>query len=116
MAVRGKSRVTFSSRVLSAADSQDPWKLPRPSGSELRPSTTNSFRAEASRVGRRGSDHGLNFTGGTMKVVGHAAGFREKQSSIAEDEEIPEEEEEEEEEGESSSFPVHVTSGFFRKF
>ncbi len=63
-------------------------------------------------MGRRGSDHGLTFGGSTMKVVGHAAGLREK-TSFAEDEEIPEEEEEE---GESSSYTLHTTSGFLRKF
>ena len=102
--------MSFSSRVVSAADSQEPWRLPRPSGVELRPNTTaNSFRHDptSKSVGRKISDYSLH-----LGVVGYAAGIhggdsflRERNSAtIAEDEELVDDD-----------FTVTGTSGFFRK-
>ena len=106
--------MTFSSRILSAADGQqDQWKLlSKPSGSDLRPNTTNTFRADVAKlVGRKTSDHSMSFPGGgSMKVVGHAAGrdLGLGWSSIAEDDEEVLEED-------NISFTITGTSGFFRK-
>ena len=116
---RLRNRVTFSSRIVSAADSQpDTWRLPRPSGSDLRPSTTtNTFRADPGKpLVRKGSDHGLHY--GRMKIVGHAAGIHGSESflkesrdkmanSIAEDDEVVEED--------AVSNTITGTSGFFRE-
>ena len=114
---RLRNRVTFSSRIVSAADSQpDTWRaLPRPPGADLRPSTTtNTFRADGGKsLSRKGSEHGLHY--GRMKIVGHAAGIHSSESfmkdsrdnTIAEDDEVVEEE--------AASNTIAGTSGFFRE-
>lgn len=114
-----KNRVTFSSRMLSATDTQDPWKPPRPpiaSGGDLRPSTTSTFiRSDVPKaVGRKISDHSLPF--GRVKNIRHVSGslmsdfsLRERAANcIAEDDETQEEDE--------NSFTITGKSGFFRKF
>lgn len=112
-----KNRVTFSSKIVNAFDSQDPWKFPRHTvsgGGELRPHTTSTFiRSDVSKpVGRKVSDHSLPV--GRMKIVGHAAGIHDlllrERTTIIEDDEFLEEEEDE--------MPITITgtSGFFREF
>ncbi len=128
-----RNRVTFNSRIVSAADGTELWSLSRPSlipgpstgGTELRPSTTNTSRhmimdPPKPTVGRKVSDNSLHF--GRMKVVGYAAGFhgvggmsgagdvREKVTSavITEDEEVLDGEP-------SANFTVTGKSGFFRE-
>ena len=121
-----RNRVTFSSRIVSAADGSELWHLSRPAVvGELRPSTTSTSSrhvadAQKSSLGRKVSDNHLHF--GHMKVVGYAAGFhgggagggaeqaRDKMSStaITEDEEVVAEEE-------MTSFAVTGKAGIFRE-
>lgn len=118
-----RNRVTFNTRIVSAADGAELWHLSRPAGpGELRPNTTSTPSRHAAdgqkaSVGRKVSDNNLHF--GHMKVVGYAAGFhgggggdmREKVSSaaIAEGEEMLEEEQ-------PTSFTVTGKSGIFREY
>ena len=119
-----KNRVTFSSRIVSAADGSELWHLSRPAGvGELRPSTTSTSSrhvpdGQKPSMGRKMSDNHMHFV--HMKVVGYAAGFhgggaggdvRDKVSSaaIAEDEEMGEEEP-------AASFTITGKSGIFRGF
>lgn len=127
MSAQQKNRVTFSSRIASAADTADLWPLSRAAagGGETRPSTTStSYRhnmadSQKSSAGRKAAE---NF--GRMKVVGYAAGFhgnsagggggdlRDKVSAvIAEDEEMLEDEQ-----TAPATFTVTGKSGIFRKF
>ena len=121
-----KNRVTFSSRIVSAADGSELWHLSRPAAmvGELRPNTTSTYSrhgvADSGQkpslgLGRKVSDNHMHL--GHMKVVGYAAGFhgggggdtRDKVSAvIAEDEEMFEEEP-------SASFTVTGKSGIFRE-
>lgn len=116
-----RNRVTFNTRIVSAADGAELWHLSRLAGGELRPNTTSTpsrhtVDGQKASVGRKVSDNNLHF--GHMKVVGYATGFhgggggdmREKVSSavIAEDEEMLEEEQ-------PTSFTVTGKSGIFRK-
>ena len=123
-----KNRVTFNSRIVSAADTARYSRTtsdPRPS------STTTAFRHGpadgSSRLqARKGSDHLLNYRmkmGGVGRGVKHTAiggsgasgmqyigemSYRDRvTNSIAEDDEALDEE--------STSFAVTGTSGFFRK-
>lgn len=127
-----KNRVTFNSRIVSAADTARYSRTtsdPRPS------STTTAFRHGpndgSSRLSaRKGSDHLLNYRmkmGGVGRGVKHPAiggggsvggasggqyisemGYRDRATnSIAEDDEALDDE--------STSFAVTGTSGFFRK-
>lgn len=124
-----KNRVTFNSRIVSAADTARYSRTtsdPRPS------STTTAFRHGpsdgSSRLqARKGSDHLLNYRmkmGGVGRGVKHTAiggaggasgmqyigemGYRDRATnSIAEDDEALDDE--------STSFAVTGTSGFFRK-
>ena len=114
-----RNRVTFNTRIVSAADGAELWHLSRPAGAgELRPNTTSTPSrhtgdGQKASVGRKVSDNNLHY--GRMKVVGYAAGFhggdmREKVSSaaIAEGEEMLEEEQ-------PTSFTVTGKSGIFRE-
>ena len=123
-----KNRMTFSSRIVSAADGSELWHLSRPATmvGELRPNTTSTYSRHgvadsgqkpslAMGLGRKVSDNHMHL--GHMKVVGYAAGFhgggggdsRDKVSAvIAEDEEMFEEEP-------SASFTVTGKSGIFRE-
>lgn len=117
-----KNRVTFSSRIVSAADGSELWHLSRPAVvGELRPNTTSTssrhiMDGQKPSLGRKVSDNHIHF--GHMKVVGYAAGYhggvggdmRDKVSSaaIAEDEEIMEDEP-------STSFTITGKSGIFRE-
>ena len=114
-----KNRVTFNSRIVSAADGSD-WHLSKVTSGDLRPSTTNtSLRqhpdGQKSSLGRKVSDNNLHF--GQMKVVGYAAGFhggggvgdlKDKMSAvIAEDDEVPDDS--------STYFTITGKSGIFRE-
>lgn len=112
-----KNRVTFNSRIVSAADGTELWPLARPpAAGELRPNTTSTasrYNVDIQKLslGRKVSDNNLHF--GRMKVVGYGVGageMREKVSSgvITEDEELLED-------VASTSFAVTGKSGFFRK-
>ena len=130
---QSRNRVTFNSRVVSAADEQDSWRTLKPSGTDLRPNTTtNSYRQHSTQEGssrgimRKMSDHSMSF--GRMKIVGIGTGHHSFASStgsnvglsglgseysrtngiIAEDEEIIGDTEE-------SSFTITGTSRFLRK-
>ncbi len=72
---RDKNRVTFNSRIISAADFQDTWKNKVTMSEDIRPSTTStSCRQDGppKSVGRKCSEQALQFYG-NMTVVGHAA-------------------------------------------
>lgn len=113
-----RNRVTFNSRVASAADNPEMWHHARvASGAtgELRPSTTNiSLRPldgqvkSSYGVGRKVSE-GSSFLG-RMKVIGHAAGVHggggEVIYGIEEDNEVEET---------PKSFAVTGKSGIVRK-
>ncbi len=130
-----KNRVTFSSRIVNAADGYEQWNLPRGSGGggggggDMRPSTSTSTSLRHNpdggqkSIGRKISDNNLHL--GRMKVVGYATGFhgvnsagggvgggsggdlRDKMSTV-----IIEDEEELDEEP-SASFTV---TGIFREY
>lgn len=117
-----KNRVTFNSRIVSAADIPDTWKNNKfIMSDDHRPSTSTSCRQDGpSRVvGRKLSDHTMQYCG-KMKIVGHAAGHsgvdrteisasKERfTTSIAEGDEHLD--------SDTPTFTVTGTAGFFRKF
>ena len=114
-----KNRVTFSSRIVSATDSQDPWRPPRPpvaSGGDMRPSTTSTFiRSDVPKpVGRKISDHSLPF--GRMKNIRHVTGIHASDFSLRERTTNCIAEDDETQEGDENPFTITGKSGFFRKF
>ncbi len=120
---RDKNRVTFNSRIVSAADIPDTWKNKFIMSEDMRPSTTSTACRQdglSRLVGRKLSDHTMQLQYcGKMKVVGHAAGHsgidqtdvsssKERfTTSIAEGDEHAD--------SDAPAFTITGTAGFFRK-